>query len=144
MFLEGVGPGLVHHVHQFHVTADIFLRQCPEGDFRQHGHILHSQGGLDGDRRAHVVRAPGEHPEHGAGFLRILRFAEGKAIQKNERIRADDGGIRIFPEHRFRFGSGVVQAEFLRRQVGVFQLLRIPDDDGERHAGLRQQIAPPR
>ena len=49
----------------------------------------------------------------------------------------------MFPEYGLRLCPRIVQAEFLRRHGGVLQLLRIPYDEGERHAGLRQKLAPP-
>ena len=108
-----------------------FFRQLPERYFRQHGQVFHAQRGTDGNRRADMVRASGQLPEHGPGFFFIFRLAKREAFQKNERIRADDGGIRMFPEHGFRLGGGIVQAKFLRGHGSLFQFFRVPDNNGK-------------
>ena len=144
MFLEGIGSGLVHHMNQSHVAADVCVRQFPEGDFRQDGNVLHAQRRLHGDRRAHVVRASGKHPQHGAGVFRIKRLAQGNAIQKNECIRADDSSLGVFPEDGRRLGCSIMQAQILRWHGGILQLVRFPDDSGKIHPCLCQQIFPPR
>ena len=42
----------------------------------------------------------------------------------------------MFPEHGFRLGGSIVQAEFLRGHGSLFQFFRIPDNNGKRNAGF--------